>query len=86
MHPRAYFDGNPYSSDKLGRRGGSATVPTKKDDSKPFKPSSPGKRVGFSVELISLLKKISVGFLLFTILACVHISNPQSLDLTFLSM
>ncbi|XP_078318342.1 cilia-and flagella-associated protein 96-like isoform X3 [Crassostrea virginica] len=44
MHPRAYFDGNPYSSDKLGRRGGSATVPTKKDDSKPFKPSSPGKR------------------------------------------
>lgn len=43
MHPRAYFDGNPYSSDKFGRRGGSATVPTKKDDSKPFKPSSPGK-------------------------------------------
>lgn len=45
MHPRAYFDGNPYSSDKFGRRGGSATVPTKKDDSKPFKPSSPGKMV-----------------------------------------
>lgn len=45
MHPRAYFDGNPYTSDKFGRRGGSATVPTKKDDSKPFKPSSPGKMV-----------------------------------------
>ncbi|XP_048758907.1 UPF0602 protein C4orf47-like isoform X2 [Ostrea edulis] len=43
MHPRAYFDGNPYASDKFGRRGGSATVPTKKDDVKPFKPSSPGK-------------------------------------------
>lgn len=45
MHPRAYFDGNPYASDKFGRRGGSATVPTKKDDVKPFKPSSPGKMV-----------------------------------------
>lgn len=45
MHPRAYFDGNPYNSDKLPKRSGSATLPTKKDDSKPFKPSSPGKKV-----------------------------------------
>lgn len=48
MHPRAYFDGNPYSSDRAGKRGGSATLPTKKDDSKPFKPSSPGKKPGGS--------------------------------------
>lgn len=46
MHPRAYFDINPYSSDKLPKRGGSATLPSKKDDSKPFKPSSPGKKPG----------------------------------------
>lgn len=45
MHPRAYFDVNPYSSDKLPKRGGSATLPSRKDDSKPFKPSSPGKKV-----------------------------------------
>ena len=45
MHPRAYFDPNPYVSDRPGRRGGSAGLPTKKDDSKPFKPSSPGKKV-----------------------------------------
>lgn len=46
MHPRAYFDANPYSSDKLPKRGGSASLPSKKDDSKPFKPSSPGKKPG----------------------------------------
>ena len=45
MHPRAYFDANPYASDRPGKRGGSAGLPSKKDDSKPFKPSSPGKRV-----------------------------------------
>ncbi|XP_052814458.1 UPF0602 protein C4orf47 homolog isoform X1 [Mya arenaria] len=46
MHPRAYFDGNPYNSDKLAKRSSSATLPSKKDDSKPFKPSSPGKKPG----------------------------------------
>ncbi|XP_052264924.1 UPF0602 protein C4orf47 homolog isoform X1 [Dreissena polymorpha] len=46
MHPRAYFDGNPYNSDKLPKRSSSATLPSKKDDSKPFKPSSPGKKPG----------------------------------------
>ncbi|KAK3091674.1 hypothetical protein FSP39_021731 [Pinctada imbricata] len=44
MHPRAYFDANPYASDKFGKRGGSAQVPSKKGDLKPFKPSSPGKK------------------------------------------
>lgn len=48
MHPRAYFDANPYASDRPGKRGGSAGLPSKKDDSKPFKPSSPGKRPGGS--------------------------------------
>ena len=45
MHPRAYFDANPYNSDKLPKRSSSAGLPSKKDDSKPFKPSSPGKKV-----------------------------------------
>ena len=45
MHPTAYFDRNPYSSDKVRGRSGSATLPSKKDDVKPFKPSSPGKHV-----------------------------------------
>ncbi|XP_069124783.1 cilia-and flagella-associated protein 96-like isoform X2 [Argopecten irradians] len=44
MHPKAYFDQNPYASDKLlGRRSVSAGV-SKKEDVKPFKPSSPGKK------------------------------------------
>lgn len=46
MAPKAYFDSNPYASDRPGRRGGSAGLPSKKDDSKPFKPSSPGKKPG----------------------------------------
>ena len=49
MHPRAYFDANPYNSDKLAKRSGSASLPSKKDDVKPFKPSSPGKKVNILV-------------------------------------
>ncbi|XP_045212300.2 UPF0602 protein C4orf47 homolog isoform X1 [Mercenaria mercenaria] len=46
MHPRAYFDVNPYNSDKLPKRSSSAGIASRKDDSKPFKPSSPGKKPG----------------------------------------
>lgn len=46
MHPRAFFDVNPYNSDRLSKRSLSANLPSKKDNSKPFKPSSPGKKPG----------------------------------------
>ncbi|KAL5018600.1 hypothetical protein ScPMuIL_004322 [Solemya velum] len=45
MHPKTFFDQNPYASDRPsgGRREGGST---KKLDVKPFKPSSPGKMPG----------------------------------------
>ena len=49
MHPRSYFDENPYRSD---RPMGSGKKPTgMKREVKPFKPSSPGKLVGFWLKL-----------------------------------
>lgn len=42
MHPKAYFDSNPYASDKpLGPKKEEA----KRMPVNPFKPSSPGKHV-----------------------------------------
>lgn len=43
MHPKSYFDSNPYHTDKPMSRKGSASI-TKKLDGPKFKPSSPGKR------------------------------------------
>lgn len=51
MHPKSYFDANPYSSNKVPARRGSGGLPTKKDDVKPFKPSSPGKKVKITDKL-----------------------------------
>lgn len=44
MHPKSYFDSNPYHTDKPMSRKGSASI-TKKLDGPKFKPSNPGKRV-----------------------------------------
>ncbi|XP_067673317.1 cilia-and flagella-associated protein 96-like isoform X2 [Haliotis asinina] len=49
MHPQALFDSNPYRSEKAlppVRKSSSATL--KRNDLKPFKPSSPGKHPGGS--------------------------------------
>ncbi|XP_048248686.1 UPF0602 protein C4orf47 homolog isoform X1 [Haliotis rufescens] len=49
MHPQALFDSNPYRSEKAlppVRKSSSATL--KRNDFKPFKPSSPGKHPGGS--------------------------------------
>ncbi|KAK3579519.1 hypothetical protein CHS0354_028348 [Potamilus streckersoni] len=47
MHPKTFFDPSPYTSDRpLGKRAASAGAVTRKDDNKPFKPSSPGKKPG----------------------------------------
>ncbi|CAG2206766.1 UPF0602 protein C4orf47,UPF0602 protein C4orf47 homolog [Mytilus edulis] len=43
MHPKSYFDSNPYHTDKPMSRKGSASI-TKKLDGPKFKPSNPGKR------------------------------------------
>lgn len=42
MHPRTYFDENPYRSDRPSRPG--AREAERPKDVKPFKPSSPGKK------------------------------------------
>ena len=44
MHPKAYFDANPYHTDKPMSRKGSGSIIKKLDGGK-FKPSSPGKKV-----------------------------------------
>ena len=77
MHPREYFNGNPYIEDgKGGRRRGetkdrSKSAPTGK---KPFKYSSPGKRVrlkkilsftllsSFSSSSVELKTVVSINF------------------------
>ena len=54
MHPREYFDGNPFLEDgKGGKRRGEAKERSKSapSDKKPFKYSSPGKAVRLKIPL-----------------------------------
>ena len=46
MHPNAYFDHNPFKSDKPLPPAKSAS--SGKSDVKPFRPSNPGKQVHYS--------------------------------------
>jgi hypothetical protein len=46
MHPTDYFDQNPYRMDKPLPPVRSKTVSSLPKDLKPFKPSSPSKKVG----------------------------------------
>ena len=56
MHPKAYFDANPYHTDKPMSRKGSGSI-TKKIDGAKFKPSSPGKRVCHIIMCIIIISK-----------------------------
>lgn len=59
MHPREYFDKNPFHEDGKTRRSRSADKARSKsapsDNKKHFRFSSPGKRVRFSIVLFVFL-------------------------------
>lgn len=56
MHPQAYFDGNPYRSDRP--LPPAKRTPGKGPDVKPFKPSSPPKAVSTCICDIICIKLV----------------------------
>ena len=57
MAPKTYFDENPYKNDRP--LPGAKKGESRKEDLKPFKPSSPGKVVSEKYMMINIANKLS---------------------------
>ena len=66
LHPRDYFQGNPYHSDKPLAPAHKPLPPAQKVSPAPFKPSSPSKQVSISVCSTESELKWNIGLLFIT--------------------